>query len=160
MGNKQAKPKHMLHYHRMDENCLWVFYPENEQYMCYPVNSQAGPFFFGSLETVSVPSMNSIFVIGGSELSRMPDYSFREDPLNAVLGEGGLEVNGKKLVRFYSFSSLSRRLFLTLGWQRRHKQEGGRPEIRCSNEGGRAPAADFVGRSDQDRRQSSYLELF
>jgi hypothetical protein len=111
MGNKQPKEKHMLHYHRMDENCLWVFYPDNEQYMCYPVHSQAGPFFFGSLETVSVPNLNSIFVIGGSELSRMPDYSFKNNPFNAVLGENGLQVNGVGPVRIAHFLCVLRTVF-------------------------------------------------
>lgn len=92
MGGKGSKPKHVLHYHRIEENTLWLFYPEKEQYVCYPVQSKTGPFFFGNLETVSVPSLNTIFVVGGAGLRSVPDYSIKENPFNARLGEKGIEI--------------------------------------------------------------------
>lgn len=91
MGGKGSKPKHMLHYHRIEENTLWLFYPSKEEYVCYPVHTKSGPFFFGSLETVSVPNLNAIFVIGGAGLRSVPDYSVKDDPFNARLGNRGLE---------------------------------------------------------------------
>ena len=81
MGNKKVKPEsHILHYHRLDENKLWVFYPRSEKYDCFPVFSQTGPFFFGNLETVSVPHINRVYIIGGTGFKKMPDFTVGSDP--------------------------------------------------------------------------------
>lgn len=103
MGGKGSKPKHVLHYHRMEENTLWLFYPAKEEYLCYPVYSKSGPFFFGSLETVSVPSLNAIYIIGGSGLRSTPEYTFKDDPFNARLGDKGLEDKPLKYTVRHSF---------------------------------------------------------
>jgi len=98
MGNKQPKAKHILHFHRLDENKLWLFYPESESYSCYPVYNQNGPFFFGNLETVGVPSLNSIFIIGGTGFRAQPQFIYTEDPFNARMGEDGYEMPGNHTV--------------------------------------------------------------
>lgn len=74
MGGGGSKIGHLLHYHKPDENKLWVFHPKSEKFLCYPVFMETGPFFFGSLETISIPSLNSIFVIGGSTYRTNPDH--------------------------------------------------------------------------------------
>lgn len=79
MGNKQGKSsqkkeKHLLHYNKLDENKLWVFYPRSEKYECYPVFREEKPFFFGNLETVSIASKNRIYIIGGSYFKEQPEY--------------------------------------------------------------------------------------
>ena len=88
MGNKLGKkePKketYILHYHRLDENRLWVFYPKYESYDCYPVLHGTNPFFFGNLETISIPHYNRIYIVGGQWFKQQP--SFRH-----VTEEGGL----------------------------------------------------------------------
>lgn len=81
MGNKKATPeKHILHYHKLDENKLWVFYPSTEYYDCFPVFFQEKPFFFGNLETVSIPGVNRVYIVGGSGFKRMPEFSQGGDP--------------------------------------------------------------------------------
>jgi len=66
MGGKQGKSeKHMLHYHRPDENKLWLYLPNREVFKCYPCFMKDIPFFFGGVETISVPPLGAIFVVGG-----------------------------------------------------------------------------------------------
>lgn len=79
MGNKLGKkesPKesHFLHFHRLDENRLWVFYPRSEMYDCFPVFADDQPFFFGNLETIGVPKANRIYIIGGHWFKQNPTY--------------------------------------------------------------------------------------
>lgn len=97
MGNKKAKPEgHILHYHRLDENKLWVFYPSNERYDCFPVFTEDEvPFFFGNLETVSVPYMNRIFIIGGTGFKSMPQFTIGGDP-------NALSKYQRQVVEFHS----------------------------------------------------------
>lgn len=101
MGNKQPKHKHLLHYHRTDENKLWVFYPDSEIYTCFPVYSTKGPFFFANYETISIPSLNAIYVVGGSGFQGEPTYSMTEDPFNAKMG---YEVQTMPTVSLFSCS--------------------------------------------------------
>lgn len=90
MGNSpQQKPKHVLHYHRLDENKLWLFYPDTEMYNCFAAHTNTGPFFFGDMETIGVPSANAIFVIGGSGFRTVPQFTWTENPFNARMGTDG-----------------------------------------------------------------------
>jgi hypothetical protein len=86
MGNKQGskaakKEDHIMHYHKMDENKLWVFYPSSELYECYPVFRDEKPFFFGNLETVSIPQLSRVYIIGGSYFKSVPDFAQNIDYL-------------------------------------------------------------------------------
>lgn len=74
MGNSGSQVGHLLHFHKMDENKLWVFQPKTEKFLCYPVFRESGPFFFGSFETISIPNLNYIFVIGGSTYRAPPEH--------------------------------------------------------------------------------------
>lgn len=65
----------MLHNHRLDENRLWLFVPSTEKYSCFPVFTETGPFFFGNLETISVPSMSRVYVVGGTGFKKQPEFS-------------------------------------------------------------------------------------
>lgn len=97
MGNKgSGSEKHLLHYHKLDENKLWVFYPRNENYAVYPVFTETGPFFFGNLETISVPSLNRIYVVGGTGFKKMPEFTTgdnTEDLSKYQKKEGESEAN-------------------------------------------------------------------
>lgn len=57
--------KHIQHYHRPDENKLWMYAPTKETLKCYSVRKGENPFFFGGLQSISVPDLGAIFVIGG-----------------------------------------------------------------------------------------------
>lgn len=93
MGNApQQKPKHVLHYHRLEENKLWLFYPDSEMYNCFAIHTKAGPFFFGDMETIGIPSANAIFVIGGSGFRTIPQFVWTENPFNARMGNDGDEA--------------------------------------------------------------------
>lgn len=87
MGGKQSKSdKHLLHYHRPDENKLWLYMPNNEKFRCFPVYYQGSPFFFGGLESISVPPLGAIFVIGGL----WADHSLPQSMMLPPGVEGGL----------------------------------------------------------------------
>ena len=74
-----SKPQHLLHFHRTHLNKLWVFQPKTETFSCFPVFKESGPFFFGNMETISVPPLNTIFVIGGSGFSEDPKHQRLDD---------------------------------------------------------------------------------
>lgn len=66
MGTGGSKSEtHYLHYHRPDENKLWLYAPVRETLKCYSVRKEEHPFFFGGLESISVPDLGAVFVIGG-----------------------------------------------------------------------------------------------
>lgn len=93
MGNKSGsgsgkKENHIVHYHKLDENKLWVFYPSSELYECYPVFIGDQPFFFGNLETVSVSKKNRIYIVGGTYFKESPKYRLNDSaPLDGTMDE-------------------------------------------------------------------------
>lgn len=101
MGSAKAKPeKHILHYHKLDENKLWVFFPSEELYKVYPVFTETGPFFFGNLETISIPGMNRVYIIGGTGFKKMPEYTAGVNPedLSKYQKKVGSSLNPKEAV--------------------------------------------------------------
>lgn len=91
MGNKGSKAAkkedHLLHYHKLDENKLWVFYPSSEKYECYPVFREEEPFFFGNLETISVPQMSRIYIVGGSYFKQVPKFAANTEHLKLKMSK-------------------------------------------------------------------------
>lgn len=66
MGAGSSKlEKHILQYYRPEENKLWMYMPNQELFKCYSVFKDEYPFFFGALESVVVPDVGAIFLIGG-----------------------------------------------------------------------------------------------
>ena len=66
MGGGSSKiDKHVLHHHRPKDNRLWMYMPNQELFKCYSVFKGNHPLFFGGLETVMVPDLGAVFVIGG-----------------------------------------------------------------------------------------------
>ena len=66
MGWAQSKnDSHMLHYYKKNENKLWIFEPFHERFYCFPCFMENGPFFFGGIESISVPREDCIYFIGG-----------------------------------------------------------------------------------------------
>lgn len=66
MGAGSSKlDKHILQHHRPNENKLWMYMPNQELFKCYSVSKEGVPFFFGALESVVVPDVGAVFVMGG-----------------------------------------------------------------------------------------------
>lgn len=78
-GNSSSKEGHLLHFHKSHENKLWTFFSQTETFSCFPVFRDNGPFFFGNLETISVPPINTIFVVGGSGFRENPEHQRLDD---------------------------------------------------------------------------------
>lgn len=89
MGAKNAKADaHVLHYHKADENKLWMYFPSAEKFRCYPVMYKGTPFFFGGLETISVPAAGAVFVVGGLWADHNKNFATVQQPeiVTSMLG--------------------------------------------------------------------------
>ena len=81
--------KHFLHYHRTDENKLWLYTPNQETFKCYSIFKDEHPFFFGGLETISVPEMGAVFTVGGLWADNTTIHKLLEERQLSNPGKGG-----------------------------------------------------------------------
>ena len=78
MGGSSSRfsKKYVLHFHKPDENRLYLFDTNYERLYCYPVYKDYKPFFFGGLETINIPKRQCIFLIGGLQIKDKAKYIF------------------------------------------------------------------------------------
>ena len=78
MGSSFGKfsKNHVLHFHKPDENRIYLFDTNYERLFCYPVYKEYRPFFFGGMETISIPKRQCLYIIGGLEVKEDAKYVF------------------------------------------------------------------------------------
>jgi hypothetical protein len=70
MGGSIGKfsKSHILHFHKPDENRIYLFDTHYERLFSYPIYKEFKPFFFGGMETINIPKRQCIYIIGGLEV--------------------------------------------------------------------------------------------
>ena len=93
MGGQSSRfsRKHVLHFHKPEENRIYLFDTHYERLFSYPLYKEYKPFFFGGMESINIPQRQCVLIIGGLEVSDKAKYVY----IKPKKPEEGLRDNTK-----------------------------------------------------------------